>query len=89
MIVAQGIRALLLIGPADGLAEMSRAGAETTAQDEATSVVWGMPAEAVKLGAVTRVLSVHDIAAAIVRWADEGSIRSVSGGDAPRSAGRS
>ncbi len=37
---------------ARGLREMHEAGALTVAQDEATSVVYGMPKEAVKLGAV-------------------------------------
>lgn len=51
---------LLLTGMGDdgalGLLEMKQAGAVTAAQDEATSVVWGMPAEAIKLGAATQVL---------------------------------
>ncbi|VAX00650.1 Chemotaxis response regulator protein-glutamate methylesterase CheB [hydrothermal vent metagenome] len=36
---------------ARGLLEMKEAGAPTMAQDEASSVVWGMPGEAVKMGA--------------------------------------
>lgn len=51
---------LLLTGMGDdgalGLLEMKQAGAATAAQDEATSVVWGMPAEAIKLGAASQVL---------------------------------
>lgn len=51
---------LLLTGMGDdgalGLLEMKQAGAVTAAQDEATSVVWGMPAEAIKLGAASQVL---------------------------------
>jgi two-component system chemotaxis response regulator CheB len=51
---------LLLTGMGDdgalGLLEMKQAGATTAAQDEATSVVWGMPAEAIKLGAAGQVL---------------------------------
>ena len=35
---------------ARGLLEMKQAGAPTMAQDEASSVVWGMPGEAVKMG---------------------------------------
>ena len=58
---------------AEGLAEMLAAGAETVAQDEETSVVFGMPAAAIKLGAARRVLPVQAVAAEIVRWADEGS----------------
>ena len=37
-----------------GLKEMLDAGASTIAQDERTSVVWGMPGEAVKEGFFTR-----------------------------------
>ena len=35
------------------------------AQDEATSMIFGMPAEAIKAGAVDEVLPLRDIAAAI------------------------
>jgi two-component system chemotaxis response regulator CheB len=35
------------------------------AQDEATSVIFGMPAEAIKLAAVDQVLAIDDIYAAI------------------------
>lgn len=40
---------------AKGLLNMLNAGAATIAQDEKTSVVWGMPGEAVKLGAAQRI----------------------------------
>jgi two-component system, chemotaxis family, protein-glutamate methylesterase/glutaminase len=48
---------------ARGLKEMLDAGAQTIAQDEATSVVWGMPGAAVKLGGAQQVLPLHRIAA--------------------------
>src|ERR1700761_1697893 len=48
---------------AEGLKEMRDAGSPTIAQDEATSVVWGMPREAVALGAAVQVLGLHDIPA--------------------------
>ena len=38
----------------------------TVAQDEATCVVYGMPKEAVKLGAVDRILPLQDIPSAIL-----------------------
>jgi two-component system, chemotaxis family, protein-glutamate methylesterase/glutaminase len=41
---------------AKGLKEMQDAGAYTIAQDEATSVVFGMPAEAIKLGGADKIL---------------------------------
>jgi len=47
---------------ARGLKDMHQAGAYTAAQDEATSVVYGMPAEAVKHGGVDDVVPLHQIA---------------------------
>ncbi len=47
---------------AHGMAEMKEAGAYTIAQDEATSVVFGMPNEAIKLGGVEKVLPLERIA---------------------------
>jgi two-component system chemotaxis response regulator CheB len=46
---------------AAGLLEIRNAGGMTMAQDEATSVVYGMPREAVLLGAAQRVLPLQDI----------------------------
>ena len=51
---------------AQGLLRMKRAGARTIAQDEATSVVFGMPREAIRLGAADRVLPLPRIAGAIL-----------------------
>jgi two-component system chemotaxis response regulator CheB len=51
---------------AKGLKAMREAGATTIAQDQATSVVWGMPGEAVKLGAVAAVLPLWKIADALM-----------------------
>jgi two-component system, chemotaxis family, protein-glutamate methylesterase/glutaminase len=48
---------------AAGLKEMRDAGSPTIAQDEATSVVWGMPREAATLGAAVQVLGLHEIPA--------------------------
>ena len=52
---------------ARGLKEMHDAGARTIAQDEETCVVYGMPKEAVKLGAVDRVLPLQHIAGALLQ----------------------
>ncbi|WP_300522654.1 chemotaxis response regulator protein-glutamate methylesterase [Aminiphilus sp.] len=52
---------------AQGLLEMRNAGAWTIAQDERTSVVFGMPKEAVALGAVCEVLPLERIAGAMVQ----------------------
>ncbi|MCQ2975686.1 MAG: chemotaxis response regulator protein-glutamate methylesterase [Bacteroidales bacterium] len=46
---------------AKGLLEMKEAGAKTAAQDEQTCVVYGMPKEAVKLGAADRVLPLEKL----------------------------
>ena len=51
---------------AAGLAEMHAAGALTIAQDEKTSVVWGMPGAAVRLGAADRVLPLDRITEACI-----------------------
>jgi two-component system, chemotaxis family, protein-glutamate methylesterase/glutaminase len=47
---------------ARGLLEMKNAGATTAAQDEASCVVFGMPSEAIKLGAAQHVLPLTGIA---------------------------
>jgi two-component system chemotaxis response regulator CheB len=52
---------------ARGLLQMRQAGARTIAQDEATSVVFGMPKEAIKLGAADRILPVQSIPTEILR----------------------
>ena len=54
---------------AAGLLEVRRAGGLTFAQDEATSVVYGMPREAVLLGAAERVLPLGEIGRALSRAA--------------------
>lgn len=47
---------------ARGLLEMKQAGARTFAQDEATSIVFGMPKEAIARGAADKVVPLHNIA---------------------------
>lgn len=47
---------------AQGLLEMRNAGAYTLAQDEKSSVVYGMPNEAVKLGAAHKIVSLNQLA---------------------------
>lgn len=51
---------------AEGLAKLRSSGAFTIAQDEATSIVWGMPGAAVKIGAVEQILPLSDIAPRLV-----------------------
>jgi len=50
---------------AEGLLAIRRAGGTTIAQDEATSVVFGMPREAILLGAAQQVLPLEKIAPAL------------------------
>jgi two-component system chemotaxis response regulator CheB len=52
---------------ARGLHEMKQAGAATVAQDEATSVVFGMPREAIARGAVDRTLPLDRLSGEIIR----------------------
>jgi two-component system chemotaxis response regulator CheB len=53
---------------ASGLLEMREAGAVTIAQDEATSIVFGMPREAIRKGAAKFVYPIDRIASAIMAW---------------------
>jgi two-component system chemotaxis response regulator CheB len=55
---------------ASGLLELHRSGAHTIAQDEATCVVYGMPAEAVRCGAVSEVLPLDRIAGSLMRHSE-------------------
>ena len=57
---------------ARGLLEMKNAGAFTIAQDKASSIVFGMPKEAIKLNAAEKVLSLKAI------------IQEIAGGDEPK-----
>jgi len=52
---------------ARGMREMKDAGAATIAQDEATSVVFGMPAEAIKHGGVDKVMPLQRISGETLR----------------------
>lgn len=52
---------------AKGLLEMKQSGAYTVAQDEKTSVVFGMPKEAIQINAVDRILPLEQIAPHVQR----------------------
>jgi two-component system chemotaxis response regulator CheB len=56
---------------ARGLLELRQAGAATIAQDEATSVVFGMPHEAIRMGGADRVLPLRAIGPSILEAARE------------------
>jgi two-component system chemotaxis response regulator CheB len=55
---------------ARGMLEMKETGAYNIAQDEATSVVFGMPKEAIKRGAADNVLALEMIAVEVIKRAD-------------------
>jgi two-component system chemotaxis response regulator CheB len=60
---------------AAGLLAMRKAGARTFAQDEATSIVYGMPMEAAKCGAAEKVLPLPEIARALLAAANRQQAR--------------
>jgi two-component system chemotaxis response regulator CheB len=53
---------------AQGLLKMKEAGGRTLAQDEASCVVFGMPKEAIKLGAADQVAPLGEISQRVVQW---------------------
>jgi two-component system chemotaxis response regulator CheB len=75
---------ILLTGMGDdgarGLLEMKEAGAHTVAQDEETSIVFGMPKEAIQRGAARKILPLGKMAAEIVAQvrAASGDLRGAS-----------
>lgn len=54
---------------AGGLLALRREGGRTLVQDEATSVVFGMPQEAIRLGAAERVLAIDQVAPTLIKLA--------------------
>lgn len=64
--------AIILTGMGDdgarGMKEMFDVGSRTIAQDEQSCIVFGMPKEAIKLGAAQKVLSLDDIPAAMMKY---------------------
>ncbi|HEX4895675.1 MAG TPA: chemotaxis response regulator protein-glutamate methylesterase [Solimonas sp.] len=75
VVASVGVNAVaaLLTGMGDdgarGLLELRQTGCHTLIQDEATSVVWGMPGAAAKLGAAEQVLPLDRIAEQLLQWA--------------------
>jgi two-component system, chemotaxis family, protein-glutamate methylesterase/glutaminase len=69
---ANDVLAIMLTGMGDdgarGMKVLHDGGARTIAQDEASCVVFGMPKEAIKLGAVDQVLPLDRVAAAILQF---------------------
>lgn len=73
---------------ADGLLEIRKAGGTTLAQDEASSIVWGMPAAAAELGAAERILPLSDMAEAILSAASRPATGAVRAATFPLGAAR-
>jgi two-component system chemotaxis response regulator CheB len=61
------------------MAELKRRGGRTIAQDEATSIVFGMPAELIKLGGANAVLPANRIARQLMTWVSPPSTSSSRG----------
>ncbi|HEU0187981.1 MAG TPA: chemotaxis-specific protein-glutamate methyltransferase CheB [Gallionellaceae bacterium] len=65
---------------ADGMASIAAAGGITIAQDEASSVVYGMPKQAVELGAVQHILPLEQIAPTLAALANNhGTVGGMAG----------
>jgi two-component system chemotaxis response regulator CheB len=64
---------------AEGLRGLRDAGCETLGQDEATSVVYGMPRVAFEIGAVMRQLPLEQIGNRILRMADSHQVSAQAG----------
>lgn len=68
----ENIMAIILTGMgkdgAQGLLKLKEVGAYTVGQDEKSSIVYGMPMEAYKLGAVTKQLPLDKISEEIIKW---------------------
>ena len=65
----RNVTGIIMTGMGDdgarGLLEMRNAGARTIAQDEASCVVFGMPKEAINIGAAKEILSLEKISAVL------------------------
>lgn len=76
--IAPGVAVLLTGMGRDGAAGLGRlraAGWHTVAQDEASSVVWGMPGSAVRAGGAEEVLPLDSIGGRVARWFDSTGAR--------------
>jgi two-component system chemotaxis response regulator CheB len=68
---------------ARGMLAMKEAGARTVAQDEASSVVWGMPGSAVKMNAAQKVVPLNEVAANLLQMIAMDSSPASAGGGNP------
>jgi two-component system chemotaxis response regulator CheB len=56
---------------AQGLFAIRRAGGRTIAQNEASSIIFGMPQEAIRIGAAERVLALNDVVPVLTAFGNE------------------
>jgi two-component system chemotaxis response regulator CheB len=68
---------------AAGLLAMHRAGGHTIAEDESTAVVYGMPAVAVRLGAVSESLPLHAIGPRVMKLVHSAGVGAASDEPSP------
>jgi two-component system, chemotaxis family, protein-glutamate methylesterase/glutaminase len=77
-VFGNGTLALILTGMgvdgSEGAAQIAAAGGSVIAQDEATSVVWGMPGTAAEAGVCSAVLPVGEIAPQVIKLVNGGSV---------------
>jgi len=59
---------------AKGLLEMQDSGAFTIAQDEKTCIVFGMPKEAIKLGAADKIVPLDDVSPTILKYLEKNEL---------------
>lgn len=71
-----GVLAVILTGlgsdGADGMVQLRKAGAITIAQDETTSLIYGMPRSAIERGGVDEIVGLADIPDRIVKYVMNG-----------------
>jgi two-component system chemotaxis response regulator CheB len=65
---------------ASGMLKMKEAGAQTIAHDGVSCVVFGMPKEAIKIGAVDRIVPVDRIPQEIIRLINRSETENLSPG---------
>jgi two-component system chemotaxis response regulator CheB len=58
---------------AQGLLAVRQAGGRTLAQDEATATIFGMPQEAIRIGAAERIIGLHEFGPSLLALAAPGS----------------
>ena len=56
---------------AKGLEDLKQAGAVAIAQDEESSVVWGMPGRAVRSDLIDEILPLNRIAGRLIEWVSQ------------------